>query len=143
LVAVVVLFAVVLPYYLSPRIGVSYIVPMRFTVQRIDGNWSVRIDELYHWNGREPPSVALTEATITVRDINSTIRQPMSHVPLSNLTESNWHIYKVYYQKKGSESDFVVGASILLDMNAYPRGPRGYSFVLESRLGILGECDLQ
>jgi len=117
---------------------------MDFQVLQLNGNWSVRIDEVYHWvctDGSERvPSSPLSETKITVRSANGTIKQPMDHVTLSNLTAGNWEIYKGYYQRKASESELAVGAFIVLDQDAYPLGSY---FEIVTRQGFVGRCTLR
>ena len=136
-------------FYTPYRPGYDDIEPMRFQVMQLNGNWSVRIEGLYQWISSDHPpripSIALSEATITVRNANGTVRQPMDHVTLSNLTAGNWEIYKAYYQRNADESNIAIGAHIILDLGAYLVGS---NFVIQAypRVGyleIIGGCYLE
>jgi len=104
-----------------------------FPVPQLDGNWTLTstcYDKDFH----------LSEITMTMRNSNGSIVNPMRQVMLTNLTEENWAIYHVMYLKVGDEDYVRQGARIVIDATRYPSGYR-YELVDQYTIisnGVLG-----
>lgn len=87
-----------------------------FSVRRAGNNWSMLVTSA-------PTGLLLSSVTLTIRDANGVIRDPMASVPLSELTKDHWNTYKAYYQKlKSADIEVTTGASILVDAATYSAG---------------------
>ena len=88
---------------------------LEFDIQNESGNWLLLVSYT-------PPNLVLSETTITIFNNYGYVVGAMNKVSLSELTSANWDLYKVLYQKVGTETNVVIGASILVDANTYQTG---------------------
>jgi len=88
-----------------------------FTPSSTGGNWTLTVASVH---GNMRPS----EIMMTIYDMNGVVKNPMSSIPLSQLTSTEWPTYRVTYQKTVSGNFIVAGDTILVHKQSYPSGYR-------------------
>jgi len=90
---------------------------VEFDILAENGNWSMTVTYT-------PSGLNLTDATLTIRNESGVPAGMMHDIVLFDLTPANWNLYRVIYQKAGTETTVAVGARILIDATTYPTGFR-------------------